>query len=204
MKRTTEITLQANKWYESRSDEDLVELIRLATPIIEHFTAHTCQCSSWDKDELYSSLLYDFYKLVVNRWTFDPKLPFHALMLRNFKNKCRNFVSNQKQVSRIPLTSYKLLDGSESDHTIIDPLNQIIAKEQIDKLLDYLKHPPIGRGLTIHNTEQLIRIVEMLYNGNSVTQIRRSLNLPGPLFNSRILTLRSILSRLENPLLSDI
>lgn len=155
------------------------------------FVNRTCNATAWNKEDLYAILVEDFYKLVSVRWIPDETKPFHALMLRQFQNKCRNFAKYQKSKKVLFYKAMSSLSDEFPPFCKETQLNHMIFKESVANLVEF-----VGNSEVKHK-QDLLDICTLILNGYNITRTRQTLNLPIGTFNRRLVILQDIIKQLE-------
>ena len=200
----------AYQFYTTKDRKYFNEFVKHATPIIQQMIYKSCTGSSWDIDELFAILLADMWRLF-KRWEPEEDKKFHWLMLRQLKNKIINYVHqvrgrphrvcnicNTKQKAGVSecikcgaplrLPDIIVLSTFESAYSAHHPdyLEDIANKQLVDKLLIQVKD----------KDPKTYRILQLMLEGRSKSEISREINLAQNAMNNRIKKCRKIIRNL--------
>lgn len=200
----------AYQFYTTKDVKYFDEFTKHATPVIQRMAHKTCAGSSWDVDELFSILLADMWRLF-NRWEPEEGKKFHWLVLRQLKNKIINYVHqvrgrphricnacNTKQDEKVSEctkcgTSLRLpaiiVSGTfEFMHSAHCPdyLEDIANRQLVAKLLAHVKD----------DDPKTHKILQLLLEGRSKSEISREINLAQNAMNNRIRKCRKIIDNM--------
>lgn len=200
----------AHQFYASKDKKYFDEFVKHVTPIIQRMVYKACAGSSWDIDELFSILLADMWRLF-NRWEPEEGKKFHWLVLRQLKNKIINYIHqvrgrphricntcNTKQEDGVsecvacgaPLRLPDIIVSGtfETPYTAHHPdyLEDIANEQLVSKLLERVKD----------EDPKTHRILQLMLEGCSKSEISREINLAQNAMNNRIRKCRKIINGL--------
>ena len=209
-----QIDFLAAKYHETGDVKYFEQFLKLLSPFIHKTINKACTNSSWDKQELYSIISADMWRLI-NRQAPVAGMPYHWLCLRQIKNKLINYITTTAREKSFkvcpecsktyPHSVYKceecavaLTTVSRETHDILDNAE---TYENIHSYTpDYLEDM-VQRDLVTKLLEQVIdpttrTILQMLMEGASYAEISDAVGIAHNAVRRRIKKCQPIVSQL--------
>ena len=208
------IDLLAAEYHQTKNVKVFERFLKELSPFIHRTINKACTNSSWDRDELYSIISADMWRLINRQAPVDGK-PYHWLCLRQIKNKLINYINTNMReksfkicpqcASIHPYAVYKCTDCGVSLVTAIrethdtldnaetydnvhsynpDYLEDIAQKDLAEKLLQRID------DLTTRT------IVQMLMEGASYAEISETVGIAHNAVRRRIQNCKLIAKQL--------
>jgi len=205
----------AAEYHRTKDVKCFEQFLKLLSPFIRKTINKACTNSSWDKQELYSIISADMWRLL-NRQEPVEGMPYHWLCLRQIKNKLINYISTTMREK-----SFKICPSCDESypHSVYtckacgvsltpaiireahDMLDGVETYENThsyapDYLEDIIQQELVTRLLTKIVDPTTKKIVQMRLDGASYTEISGVIGIAHNAVKRRLHKCQPILSQL--------